>query len=125
MPIQILQSFKRKNSIVVRDINMYTLIYYSDLLITLDSTAALEAFLFKKPVITFNLTKRKDRVPYAQEGAALRAVRIQDLPMMIHVALHDVETQKKLKEAQDRFLYRYAYQLDGKAQERILKLLNK
>jgi len=121
---QILQSFEKKKVSVVRDMNIYTLMYYSDLLITLDSTAALEAFFFEKPVIVFNLTKREDRVPYAQEGAALRVAQIENLPIAINKALYDSEVQEKLKEAQTRFLQKYAYQIDGKAQERISKFMN-
>lgn len=110
------------NAIAVRDFEIYTLIYFSDLVMTLDSTVGLEAMIFDKPLITFNFTKRKDRVPYAEKGAAIGVYHEQDLIFAIKEALTDLEKISQLKSGRAKFLEEYAFKLDGKDRERILNL---
>lgn len=111
------------NAVAVRDIDIYTLIYFSELVITQDSTAGLEAMILDKPLITVNLTKREDRVPYSGKGAALGVYEEVDLPSAIEKALTDQEINLKLKISRSAFLEEYAYKIDGKANERISSLL--
>lgn len=111
------------NVTAVKDIDIYTLIFLSDLIITLDSTVGLESMVFDKPLITVNLTKRKDRVPYAEEGAAIGVYKEEDLPLAINKTLTDKETISQLKIGRSSFLEEYAYGIDGKSKERIANLL--
>lgn len=111
------------NAIAIRDIDIYTLISLSELVMTLDSTVALEAMIFDKPVIIFNLMKRQDRVPYAGKGAAIAVYKDEDLVPAIKKALTDGEIKSQLKIGRDRFIGEYAYKLDGKAGERISNLI--
>lgn len=110
------------NAAAVKDIDIYTLIIFSEVVITLDSTVGLEAMVFDKPLITVNLTKRQDRVPYAEKGGALGVYNGADLHLAIKQALTDRETISRLKIGRNRFLREYAHAIDGKATERILNI---
>lgn len=109
--------------VVVTKMNIYDLLFFCDILITLDSTVALEAMIFDKPVIIFNLTKRQDRVAYAEKGAAIAVYNDEGLAPAIKKALSDKEINSQLKIGRDRFIEEYAYKLDGKAAERISSLI--
>ncbi|KPK39363.1 MAG: hypothetical protein AMJ78_08630 [Omnitrophica WOR_2 bacterium SM23_29] len=111
------------NAVAVRDIDIYTLISLSELVITLDSTVALEEMIFDKPVITFNLTKRQDRVPYAKKGAAVGVYKVEDLPLAIERTLFDRTTIEQLRLGRKAFVEEYAYKIDGKATERITNIV--
>lgn len=113
----------RDNIVCVKDIDIYTLIYFSDLVITLDSTVALEAMVFDKPVITLNLTKRNDRVPYALRNAAIGVYRTDEISHAIQSAINDTGARHKLALARKAFIYDYAYKRDELARERILELI--
>lgn len=111
------------NVIAIRDFDIYTLIFHSELIITQDSTVVLEAIIFDKPAITFNLTKREDRVPFAKEKVAIAVYRSEDLSLAIKKALFDQDTIQNLKSARESFIKKYAYKIDGKARERIKNLI--
>lgn len=111
------------NAAAVRDIDIYTLIYFSDIVITLDSTVALEAMVFDKPVITLNLTKRADRVPYAASCAALGVYRAEDISAAIENVFNDEGLRQQLASGRKKFIYDYAYKTDGLAKERTANLM--
>lgn len=112
-----------KDAIAIKDFDIYTLIFVSELVITLDSTVGLEAMVFDKPLITFNLTRRQDRVAYSEKGAALGVYKEEDLAPTIKRALSGQETIVQLKMGRSRFLEEYAYAIDGKARQRILNII--
>lgn len=107
------------NAVAIRDIDIYSLIFFSELVITLDSTVGIEAMIFDKPLITVNLTKRWDRVPYAEKEAAIGVYEEENLLPAIEKALTDQETISRLKIGRNRFLKEYAYEIDGKADVRL------
>lgn len=111
------------NVVAVKDIDIYTLISFSEVIITLDSTVGLEAMIFDKPLITVNLTKRRDRVPYAEKGAAVGVYEEESLPLAIKKTLIDHETISQLKIGRNRFFEEYVYGMDGKASERISRFI--
>lgn len=112
-----------KNCAVVKDIDIYTLIFLSELIVTMDSTVGLEAMVFDKPLIVVNLTKRKDRVPYAEKEAAVGIYQDANLASAIKKALTDEKTILQLNNGRKRFIKEYAYVVDGKAGERIAQLI--
>jgi len=123
-PYQALVSLNSKpKAAAVRDFDIYTLIYFSDLVITQDSTVALEAMVFDKPIVTFNLTKREDRVPYAEKGAALGIHKSEDLLPAIKKTLADPQVILRLKKGRAEFIREYACGLDAKAGARISDIL--
>lgn len=111
------------NAVAVRDVDIYTLIFMSELVIVFNSTVGLEAMVFDKPLITVNLTKREDTVPFAEKGAALGVYEEANLIPAIKQALSDPEAISGLKIARSRFIEEYAYGIDGKASERISNLI--
>jgi ribosomal protein L9 len=73
----------------VNTVDVYELIRQSDLVITKDSTAGLEAAIMKKPIVVVNTTKRPDLVPYVEKGVALGAYKTGDIRDRISEALKD------------------------------------
>jgi UDP-N-acetylglucosamine 2-epimerase len=114
-----------RDIVVVKDLDIHILLDICDLLITLDSTVALEAMIFDKPVITINLTRRQDRVPYAANGAAIGVYKTEDIPGAIESALNDTGLRQQMESARKKFVYEYAYVIDGKAGERVTRLIQK
>jgi surface carbohydrate biosynthesis protein len=112
-----------KNIVVVKDINIFDLIYICDLLITRYSTSALEAILLDKPVMTINLGGAPDLFPYADNNVALGVYREEDITPSLRRILYDRNTKEKLKENRPKFIEKYAYRLDGNATDRILSLI--
>lgn len=115
---------RNNNAVAIRDIDIYTLIYFSELIIIQDSTAGLEAMFFDKPLISVNLTKRQDRVAYARKGAAIGVYEAADLASAISRALSDRETIEAMRSARKVFIDEYAYKTDGRAAERLMNLIN-
>lgn len=107
----------------LKKVNIYTLLFYSDVVITLDSTAALEAMLFYKPIISFNLTKRKDLIPFGEYGAALSVHTVDQLPSAINQTLYDSIVKKRLRMGQKLFLRDYLFELDGKSKDRVINVM--
>jgi len=113
------------NISIAENMHIYDLLFYSDILLTLDSTVGLEAMLFDKPVVTLNLGKRKDRVLYAEKGAAIGVYKKEDLPLAIEKVLTDQNTIEQLKLGRKTFIEEYAYKIDGKASERITNFIKR
>lgn len=109
------------NCIICHD-NIHELLNVCDALITIHSTVALEAMLFGKPVITINLTGQKDRIAYAQEGAAIGIYSEDMLALALKNALYNDEVRNNLVHSQEKFSYEYAYKCDGNASKRIVEL---
>lgn len=84
----------------------------------------LEAMLLDKPLITINLTKREDRVPYAEQGAAIGVYGQNDLLSAIKSVLSNQKTISRLRTRRKQFIEKYSYRIDGKAKERFSYLVN-
>ena len=112
-----------KNMVVVKDINIFDLIYICDLLITKSSTCALEAILLDKLVMTINLGAAPDPFPYADHNVALGVYREEDIMPSLRRILYDGNTKEKLRENRSKFIEKFAYRLDGNATDRILSLM--
>lgn len=108
---------------VVRDIDLYALLNHCKLLITKNSTAALEAMMIGRPVVTIILSGRSVAVPYAKEGAAVGVYRYEDIEQGIQKALYDEQTLSRLKTERDKFVRNWAGEPDGKASQRIVSLM--
>lgn len=112
-----------KNIVVVKDINIFDLIYICDLLITKWSTCALEAILLDRLVMTINLGAAPDPFPYADNNVALGVYREEDIIPSLRRMLYDRNTKEMLMESRSKFIEKYAYRLDGNATDRILSLI--
>jgi len=123
LPDSILEKDCDKNIVVMKDINIFDLIYICDLLITKWSTCALEAILLDKLVMTINLGLAPDPFPYADNNVALGVYREEDILPSLRRILYDKNTKEKLKENHSKFIEKYAYRLDGNATDRIVSLM--
>ncbi|MFC2006760.1 CDP-glycerol glycerophosphotransferase family protein [Chloroflexota bacterium] len=94
-----------------------------DILVTCSSSTALEAMIFDKDVIIYNPTGRPELVPYAQDGAALKVERKEDLVPTIIKVLGDDSPWVKLAKERKEFVSRCAGSIDGKATETIANLI--
>jgi hypothetical protein len=103
--------------------NLYELLFCSDLLITKNSTVALEAMIFDIPVITTNLVGLPDIFPFSKFNCTLQI----DDPNLYKKSVSDLLFSKdeinKALNKQKSFLSKYLYKLDGKSSERIFNLL--
>ncbi|PIN90887.1 hypothetical protein COU60_00905 [Candidatus Pacearchaeota archaeon CG10_big_fil_rev_8_21_14_0_10_34_76] len=96
-----------------------------DYFITLSSTVALEAMMFKKPVFIFNFPNSLGTLPWTKENAAIEFNNKKQATEFIQKILKDNNILKPLLDNGARFLRKYYYNLDGKATERIYKIINK
>ncbi|MFO8015578.1 MAG: CDP-glycerol glycerophosphotransferase family protein, partial [Candidatus Woesearchaeota archaeon] len=113
------------NIIIGKDIDLYGLLNACELMMTVFSTTAIEAMMLDKPVITINLTGEPDMMPYAREGAALGVRRKEDIRPAILNVMGDKKTQHKLRKGRQRFIYGRAYKMDGKASQRVVKVIER
>jgi len=106
--------------LITENLDTDELIFASDLLITRHSTTALEAIALDKPVIVLNLSGEPDPVDYVDEGVALGVRRAEDLKPAIEKVLKD---DSDLAKNRGRYIEKYLYKIDGRATERVVKVI--
>jgi len=112
-----------KPLILGRDVDIYGLLFACDLLITKNSTTALEAAVLNKPVIILNLSNEPDQVNYVHEGIALGVYESADLASAIKRSLDDDQLLEQLKAGRENYVEKYLYKNDGNATKRVLDLI--
>ena len=121
----IFKGYGLSNVRLLTDINIFELIVHSDLLITKNSTTGLEAMIFDKPLITIELAKRRDQVPYGEKGAAISIHSAEEIADAIKISLEDTKTKEFLRDNRLSFVDNYAYKIDGLASQRVIDKLDK
>lgn len=117
----------RKNTIVQPIIvdgkaDTYALLYACDLMITRHSTTAMEAVVLNKPVIILNLSGEPDPVDYVEDGVAIGVYDESNLrTTMVELLMDDSVLVNKRND----YIKKHLYKIDGKATERIVKLVEK
>lgn len=107
---------------IIKDFDTYALIWASDVIITTYSTVGSETAIMGKPLVTLNYFDKTYIANYSGEGIAIPAMK-NNVAEAIEKALYDRNAIKKLKIAQKRFIKGSCYKLDGKAGERVKKLI--
>jgi len=109
--------------LVVRDENILDLLETSALMITISSTSAIEAAIVGTPVILVDFSKRD---PYCADlvkgGGGLGVHTAEGLKKAIDAVLGDPKTRAMLAKKRRKFIFGHAYNIDGKASERIYAL---
>lgn len=105
------------------DQDLYKLLFVCDLMITKSSTSAVEAAIMDKPIIILNLSGTPDIVPYVENGIALGVYRKKDLAPTIEGVLSNAEVREKLARERKKFVNEYSYVQDGRASERVARLI--
>ena len=113
------------DALITRDVNIYEVLYFSDVVITGFSATALDAMMLDKPVITVNFTGLEDPLPFAESGAAIGVYEDKGLVSAIRKGLYDEDTRKKLRKAREKFVLEHSYKKDGKATERVIELIER
>lgn len=112
------------NIIIIKDIDLHKLLNTCEILMTVCSTVALEAMILNKPVIIVNLTNKSDLVPYVNKGAALGIYKEEDIANGIKMIMEDSNNIKsQIMLNQKKFIFDYAYKVDGKSSRRIVDLI--
>jgi glycosyltransferase involved in cell wall biosynthesis len=109
-------------ALITRDADIYEVLYICDVMLTGYSTAALDAMILNKPVITLNLTGLKDPIPFAESGAAIGVYDEKDLKEAVKNVLYDDSIRERLRKDREKFVFEQTYLKDGKATERIVNL---
>ena len=100
------------------------LVFASDLVIVFYSTVGHEAILMDRPLIQIPTAPQERLVaPFTEEGGALEARDLDELPRMIHTALYDPATRDRLRQGRQAYIRRHAYALDGRSSERVAELV--
>jgi CDP-glycerol glycerophosphotransferase (TagB/SpsB family) len=115
---------KLKNVLIIKN-ELYEILSVCDILMSINSTVAIEATILDKPVIIVNLADIPDWMPYVESGVARGVYRKGDLTPAIKDVLENSEVREKLKENRKKFVYEHAYIQDGKATERVVNLIEK
>jgi len=93
------------------------------LVITVSSTAALEAMVLGKPVVIVSLFKNSGGTSFFKESGSLHVENEQDILPALQKALFDSQTRKEMEKSMDKFINEQAYQQDGRASERVANLI--
>ncbi len=99
-----------------------TLLNLCDVLMVTSSTIALEGIICGKPLIIVN---NGGNIYYLDEGVALKATNKEELGLTLNKVFNDAKVINSLKNKRKTFIYNYAYKLDGKSTERVLRLINR
>lgn len=120
----IVKYFNAKNVTWIKDIDLYSLINASGLVVTRESSATLKAMILKKPIITLNFEKRPEIVPFATYGASLGVYKPEDIFSAINNIFSDNSLREKLQERSSLFIDNYAHKIDGQSSERVFDFIS-
>ena len=115
-----LNKYKINAVVTPKDSDTYELLYVCSLMITRHSTTAMEAVALNKPVIVLNLSGEPDPVEYVKEGVALGVYDEKDLKATIDKLLKD---DSELAKNRKKYIEKYLYRIDGRASDRVVKLI--
>ena len=120
---EILSHLKYK-AIVTKDTDLYSLLFCSDLVVSISSTVILEASVMGKPVIQLNLIENYDFFGDMKNKAFIKITNKKDLPTAIKRSLFDESFSKKIKIKREKSILEYYHRIDGKATERFLNVVD-
>ena len=104
--------------------DLHDLIDASELLVTVPSTAALEAIILGKPVVILQIRKGEDN-PIFSKYPVVTVRSKEDIAKGIEATLGDSELKQTLDKERAVFLSSDGeYPVDGKSTERMINLIN-
>jgi len=110
-----------KLAVVAKDVDFYEFLKASDVVVGESSTGLLEAMILGKPVIVFR-SWAPHKVFFPTEGA-LKAETPKQLESALGVALGSGRARMMLEKRMKKFVYATAFRQDGRAGERLIKLI--
>jgi len=103
--------------------NTYEALQACDVMITSSSTTALEAMILDKNVIIANLVEDPWARIFAESEATIAVKKAEDLADAVKKVLYNKQIERKLKKGRKEFIYKHAYKQDGKATEKVIKVI--
>jgi len=114
------EKFKIKNCKIMKDGDLYELIKWSDLVISVHSTVVVEAALMNKPSICILLPKYNDAGGFVKDGVSFGVVdENQLLECMVKIKSNNITVNHNIK----NYIYENFYKLDGKVTARIVDII--
>ena len=95
----------------------------SDIVISQTTTVGLRAMLWHKPVIHLVPNGCIDIADFSKYGAAIKLTNARKVHEVVKLLMKDSKLRKSMQTGQRKLLTDYAYKLDGKTCDRILKFL--
>ncbi len=118
-----LRNFAQPNS-VVKMFDIHSLMKSSDVILSMGSTAVLEAIVMETPVVLINFTGRPDAGPYARWGAVTAVRHEGDLRAAIEQVLSDrEEVLRQTRPGRERVVRELACGADGHSGRRCVSLV--
>ena len=108
--------------IICKNIILPELINASSIIMTVASSAAIEAMAAGKSVIIVNLFDDSEPLFYKGSGA-LYVEKEEDILLALKKCLYDSKAKEEMKESTQKFVYDQAHLQDGQASKRIVDLI--
>ncbi|MGD0177947.1 MAG: FkbM family methyltransferase, partial [Candidatus Bathyarchaeia archaeon] len=99
----------------------HDLVWVSDLFVTVNSSTAIDALIFRKPVFILDVTG--EGIPTIDLGEAAVKFKIPSLAQQVSVLLSDPSAIQQLERHIDAELERHANTVDGRASARVYELI--
>ncbi|MGH9878896.1 MAG: CDP-glycerol glycerophosphotransferase family protein, partial [Nitrososphaerales archaeon] len=112
-----------KNFSILKDVNLYELLYASDVIVLSYSTVAAEAMRMGKPVISLNLMGLHDNVPFVKNRVALVVNHSGDLHPSIQKCLEKPPDIEEIVVRAKSFAEEQLGAADGMATERVVRTI--
>ena len=104
---------------VICGVNIRELIYISKILITFKSTIMIESVLMSKPIISVNLTRKPNPLPFIKWGLGVEVCSLEQFVDAVDYILRDLDFKNKYNKARMKY---FGNNIDGKACKRIANL---
>jgi len=117
---EMVEKFHIKNCKIMKDGDLYELIKWSDLIISVHSTVVVEAALMNKPSICIILPKYNDAGGFVKDGVSFGVKDENELlEYMVKINLEDMTLNTNIQ----NYIVDNFYKLDGKVTERIVNII--
>lgn len=117
------EDLKLDNAIVAdRLSDTNELMYAADLMVSAGSGAGLESLMLGTPLLVVLLSGRETVISSLEYGTAIGVYKKDEiLPAMRKMLQEDISLE--IKNNMDEYIHNYAFKIDGKASERVLKIV--
>jgi UDP-N-acetylglucosamine 2-epimerase len=113
-----------KNVAVITNLDyLYDLLRLCDVAVTsYNSTTAIEAVLFDKPLLILNLTGFDNTINSARQGVAIEIKETEKVYESLNELLHNQDILSSLQINRKQYIEKNAYKLDGRSSSRVSDL---
>ncbi|HEY8892352.1 MAG TPA: CDP-glycerol glycerophosphotransferase family protein [Clostridium sp.] len=119
---EMVEKFQIKNCKIITDGDLYELIKWSDLVISVHSTVVVEAALMNKPSICILLSKYNDNGGFVKDGVSFGVKDENELlDYMVKINADEMPLNNDIQS----YIHENFYKLDGKVTERIINVIEK